>query len=459
MLIKYIFKYISKGTDIIFARISRPLGESPSTSGPSRPPIDEIQNYLEGRFVCTQEAYWRIFKFDIHCRESAVQILAVHLQDMQRITFRDTDRLQSVVNLHGRKNTTLTEWFAYNTANEYGRHLTYFDFPLEFVWYYDRKSWSPRWNSRSSIERLAYVHPTSGELFYFRMLLCHQKGYRDFLEVQPVNNTFYSTRQAACEAMGLLGDDKEWDIAIQEACVSATSPELRSFFAHILVHCDVINSPKLWTKYWKEMSHDISDRVSEMAYIPSYHLNDNDLRGYILYEIEMILNNYSKSLQHFGLPAPPAGLLTQLANRLLMKERNYNQEELMQERHDSVPNLNDEQRKIYDLIIHAEATNQQDLIFVYGHGGTDKTFLWKTIISTLHEALMNDRRCFEALDKILRDILTTPDSLFGGEQLYLHTLSLVAPEAMEMMLLSCVGPAVQPDWGLSVTPPNRVPSD
>ncbi|GJS47760.1 DNA helicase [Tanacetum coccineum] len=29
--------------------------------------------------------------------------------------------------------------------------------------------------------------------------------------------------QAACEALGLLGDDNEWDIAMQEACASAMS--------------------------------------------------------------------------------------------------------------------------------------------------------------------------------------------------------------------------------------------
>ncbi|GJU88439.1 DNA helicase [Tanacetum coccineum] len=59
-----------------------------------------------------------------------------------------------------------------------------------------------------------------------------------------------------------------------------------------------------------------------------------------------------------------------LANRLLMEERNYNQQELMQERDELVPNLNTEQRKIYDLIIDANVKKQQELIFVYGHGGT-----------------------------------------------------------------------------------------
>nr|GEW05746.1 helitron helicase-like domain-containing protein [Tanacetum cinerariifolium] len=129
-----------QGTDKIFARVSKPLGESSNVPGPSRPPIDEIQNYLEGRFVCEHEACCRILKFDIHRREPVVQILVVHLQGMQRITFRDRDNLESVINLPVRTSTTLTEWFAYNEANQDGRHLTYQDFPSEFVWYDDRKN-------------------------------------------------------------------------------------------------------------------------------------------------------------------------------------------------------------------------------------------------------------------------------------------------------------------------------
>ncbi|GJY78715.1 DNA helicase [Tanacetum coccineum] len=139
MLIKYLFKYISKGTDRMFARVSRPMGESSVEATSSREVIDEIQNYLEGHFVCAHEEYWRIFKFDLHHREPAVQILAVHLQDMQRVTFRDRDRLRSVVDLPAKKNTTLTEWFDYNAKKSTGRHMSYLEFPSEFVWYSDRK--------------------------------------------------------------------------------------------------------------------------------------------------------------------------------------------------------------------------------------------------------------------------------------------------------------------------------
>ncbi|GJT16542.1 hypothetical protein Tco_0875248 [Tanacetum coccineum] len=204
------------------------------------------------------------------------------------------------------------------------RHLTYLEFLSKFLWYGDRKSWSPRQNSKSSIGRLAYVHLTSGELFFLRMLRCHQKGFRDFLE---------------------------------EACASATPAELGSVFAHILLHCDVTDPYKLWRKYWKEMSHDMPEKVSQTVKIPDYHLNDDGLQGNTLYEIEVILNNCGKSLQNFCLPPPPEGLLAQLANRLLMEDRNYNQNALMQEKNDSVPKRNAQQKIIYDLIINANAGN------------------------------------------------------------------------------------------------------
>ncbi|GKD36952.1 DNA helicase [Tanacetum coccineum] len=408
MLIKYMFKYISKGTDRVFARVYRAIGKSSIGATPSPQVIDEIQNYVEGRFICAHEAYWRILKFDIHRREPAVQILAVHLQDMQRITFRDKDMLKSVVDLPGKKSTTLTEWFAFNEANEVGRHLSYLEFPSEFVSYFDRKSWSPRKNSKSSIGQLAYVHPTSGELFFLRMLLCHQKGCRDFLGT----------------------------------CGSATPEELQFLFSHILLYCDVADPSRLWKKYWKEMSYDIPKKVSDKVQIVDYHLNDDSLQGYTLYEIDIILTNCGKSLHAFGLPPPPQDLLAELANRLLMEERNYNREILAKLKNESVPLLNAEQKQIYDHIINADANNRQALIFVYGHGGTGKnvvphipdlnspknTQLGKLLADAdliiWDEAPMNDRRCFEALDRSLRDIVDEPSSLFSGKSVLLGVFTL-----------------------------------
>lgn len=47
------------------------------------------------------------------------------------------------------------------------------------------------------------------------------------------------------------------------------------------------------------------------------------------------------------------------------------------------PLLNEQQREIYNEVVHAVTTNIGGVFFVYGHGGTGKTFLYKTIIARL----------------------------------------------------------------------------
>ncbi|GJZ91681.1 DNA helicase [Tanacetum coccineum] len=159
--------------------------------------------------------------------------------------------------------------------------------------------------TKKSLGRLTYVHPSSGELFYFHMLLCHQKGCKSPVEVRTVEGEILPTYKAACEALRLFGDDKEWDI--------------------------------LWNKYWEAMSDDILRKVSEAIGIPNYHVNTAELQGYILYNLEAILNGFEKSVKDFGLQAPPEHLLKDLDNKLLMEEKNYNRELLMQDAVQSIP--------------------------------------------------------------------------------------------------------------------------
>jgi hypothetical protein len=123
--------------------------------------------------------------------------------------------------------------------------------------------------------------------------------------------------------------------------------------------------------------------LSALHGINFLYMNDPELKGGVLYELEASLNEYGKSLDDFGLPMPPENLMEILMNRMVMEEKNYNQAELEKEKDMLIPKLNSEQKKIFDIIIQATATSTQELLFVYGHGGTGKTFLWKTIITTL----------------------------------------------------------------------------
>ncbi|XP_071739257.1 uncharacterized protein [Rutidosis leptorrhynchoides] len=103
MLIKYLFKYISKGTDRVTAYIPRPIGCSTSADIEQNPNVDELKFFIDARFICAPEACWRIFNFPIHSREPTVQILAVHLKDMQLVKFHSNQRLRSIVNNAGGK--------------------------------------------------------------------------------------------------------------------------------------------------------------------------------------------------------------------------------------------------------------------------------------------------------------------------------------------------------------------
>ena len=92
------------------------------------------------------------------------------------------------------------------------------------------------------------------------------------------------------------------------------------------------------------MTDDIPATVSRQVNIPNYYVNDDDLQGYMLYELEIILSSCGKSVQNYGLQLPPQDLLDQLNNRLLMEEKNYNRPMLAKERDESLPKLNSKQR-------------------------------------------------------------------------------------------------------------------
>ncbi|KAJ9559006.1 hypothetical protein OSB04_013620 [Centaurea solstitialis] len=484
MMIKYLFKYISKGADRIRAQITQSLDEHSNNTPNKTKQINEIQNFVDARFICPHEAAWRIFDFDIHNRNPAVQVLAVHLDKMQTITFKDTQSLRNIITNPMTKKTTLTQWLHNNQIDDRGRHLTYLDYTLEYKWVTQGKDWARRTTNKTpAIGRLIYIHPTCGEVFYLRMLLGHQIGCKTFDDIKTIDNVVYPTYRSACEKLGLLGDNKEWIYAFDEASVSATSKELRSLFAHMLLYCEVSDPISLWTQRWRQMSDDITQNIVGSSHGIAFHINDEYLQNYVLYEIELLLNSNcnSSSLSEYGLPMPPPHLLLELNNRLLMEEKNYDRAYLAEQHKLLVSKLNVDQHLIYESVMKATLENKQELIFVNGHGGTGKTFLWTTIISALRatgnivlavassgiaslllpsgrtahsrfkiplditnesachikkntqlarlvlessliiwdEAPMSDRRCFEALDKTLRDILDEPLRLFGGKTILL----------------------------------------
>ncbi|GBP92460.1 hypothetical protein EVAR_99636_1 [Eumeta japonica] len=75
--IKYICKYVNKGSDMAVFQIVQNSEQNNRN--------DEILMYQMGRYINSNEAAWRIFSFPIHEREPAVQHLAVHLENGQSL--------------------------------------------------------------------------------------------------------------------------------------------------------------------------------------------------------------------------------------------------------------------------------------------------------------------------------------------------------------------------------------
>ena len=73
--------------------------------------------------------------------------------------------------------------------------------------------------------------------------------------------------------------------------------------------------------------------------------------------------------------------LIQNGNRLIQEEMSYDVSSLKREHDILISGLNNEQRIIYNSLMEAIATKRGGMFFVYGHSGTGKMYLYRTILS------------------------------------------------------------------------------
>ena len=187
---KYLFKYVYKGGD--------------RTTAVLQNEANEIQDYVDARYLSAPEAVWHIFGFKLHHRSPAIQRLQIHLLNEQTVMFNDdTDIVTLLQNDHIRK-TTLTEFF---TANKQAaeaavndgrlnfdcRELLYQEFPTYMVWKQKLRRWNRRKNGiGSTIGRMYFVGPSGGERFYLRMLLTIVKGPTSFEDLHTYDGVVQS---------------------------------------------------------------------------------------------------------------------------------------------------------------------------------------------------------------------------------------------------------------------------
>ncbi|KAL7222848.1 hypothetical protein ACSBR1_024526 [Camellia fascicularis] len=106
------------------------------------------------------------------------------------------------------------------------------------------------------MRRIYYAHPSSGE------------SYED---IRIINNILYPTFKEASNALGLLDDDNEWYVAIQEACQWSTGHRLHEMFMILLLFCEVANSFELWNRNSELLSDDIKHMQRQLLNDPNFN--------------------------------------------------------------------------------------------------------------------------------------------------------------------------------------------
>jgi hypothetical protein len=227
--------------------------------------IDEIQNFLDARYVSACEALWRLFQFDLQCHSQTIVRLQVHLEGEHLVRFSEGFNIQQAAD---ESRSQLLEWFKLNRMDIGGngsRRFTYVEIPKHYTW---TKCLRPTWKERvregpgsNVITRLYFVHPKERERFCLRILLLHVKGAQSFQDIRTFDGVICPTFREAAMARSLMEDDKEWHQCLQEAAMFQMASSLRHLFALILVHCSPSDPLRLWTSFSRDFSGDFLYRL------------------------------------------------------------------------------------------------------------------------------------------------------------------------------------------------------
>lgn len=85
--------------------------------------------------------------------------------------------------------------------------------------------------------------------------------------------------------------------------------------------------------------------------IPNMIVPEDELKNYVLFELELLFNNASSSLQKHYLPMPDEKKMLEIKNKLLREQLNYDCQELYRKHEILKSQLNKEQKYVYDSVI------------------------------------------------------------------------------------------------------------
>ncbi|XP_062541344.1 uncharacterized protein LOC134209376 [Armigeres subalbatus] len=312
--IKYICKYVNKGSDMAIFGVD------------SANANDEVTQYQMGRYVSSNEAFWRIFSFAIHERHPTVVHLAVHLENGQRVYFTTQNAIQRA---DRPPSTTLTSFFSMCQSDPFARTLLYAEMPRYYVWNQSSKTFQrrkqgapveghPNVFSTDALGRIYTVHPSNDECFYLRLLLVNVRGPRSFQDLRTVDGQLCATYREACQRLRLLENDAHWDHTLADAVLSSRPNQIRSLFSIIISTCFPSMPIDLWEKYKDDMTEDILHRMRLTTSNPQLEIGVEIYNEALILIEDICLTMVNKML------TSPVVVKYGVLSRLFLKGRSYN---------------------------------------------------------------------------------------------------------------------------------------
>jgi hypothetical protein len=389
---KYLFKYVHKGADRAMVHVEGDRADNESTAGPK----NEVNDYQDMRSLGSSEACWRLFSFNISERNPAVYALRVHLPDQHMVYFEEGQEREAAE--RDSRTTELIGFFKYNQNNP-GTNVTYCDFPEKYTWNKSTKKWTVRRGALDTIGRVLTIHPLAGEVYFLRMLLNHEhsKGAISYEYLRTVNGQCCETFQKACQELGLLQNDNEWDSALGDAEGTQMCPQIRELFVTLLLFCNPADPLALFEHHHMHWWDDFLQKVPQPA-------EEELLHAMVLLDIERRLQNTGKLLSDFQLPDVDGNLRSRVQEldghsrqaqlpMVIQEELAYNRDDMkdiVNERLYGTNALLASQREVFDTVIDAVQQSIPLAVFLDARGGTGKTYTLNTLLAAARTLERNE---------------------------------------------------------------------
>ena len=368
--VKYLYKYVFKGPDRINVSLN----------------IDEIENFINCRYISSSEAFWKHYKFKMHSISPNIERLPCHLENDNEVVF-NPDRPPNAEVLEALHKTKLTEFFNLNQNDPFANDKPYVEIVKYYTWNQGDRKWQLRkkgtLNSQShfvtdTIGRIPIIafNQHQKERYYLRMLLLAIRGPKSYENLKTVDGEICVTFEQACLKRGLIKNNKEVYEAMDEVKDTFFGTILIDMFCTILIHCKPTDPKGLYEQYQTDLCMHMMkrDHVNEPS---EAHINE------VLKIIKKRLESDGYKSIDFGIPEPKEPIQEEQMHALLAEEFNFDFAELEAQYKKKYCTLTRDQKGIFDEIYKSVESDEGGIFSLNAPAGSGKTYVVNLLLSAV----------------------------------------------------------------------------